>query len=82
MPPRFDEGRSKKFRLSDIEAMVKTDSTASIELITLQEAAQMLGMTARTARRWVAAGKMPPRISKGKHKKFWRADIQALLHQC
>ena len=79
MPRRFEEGRGKKFRLVDIEAMVKTES---INLITLKQAAEMLGVTERTVRRWVAARKMPPRTKKGRDKKFWRADIQALLHRC
>jgi excisionase family DNA binding protein len=82
MPPRFEAGRGKRFRFADIEAMVKTNFTDSIELITLKEAAEMLGTHERTIRRWVAAGKMPPRIGKGKAKKFWRTDIQSLLHQC
>ena len=82
MPPRFEAGRGKKFLLADIEAMVKTNLADSIELITLKDAAKMLGIHERTLRRRVAAGKMPPRIGKGKAKKFWRADIQSLLHQC
>jgi excisionase family DNA binding protein len=81
MPPRIKKGRVKKFPRADIEAMVKTNTTHSTEFITLTEAAQMLGMTERTVRRWVSAGKMPPRIKKGNAKKFWRADIQALLQQ-
>lgn len=57
-----------------------TDTNGKVpipELITLREAARLLGVTERTARRWIAAGRMPHRFKEGQDKKFRRADIEA-----
>jgi excisionase family DNA binding protein len=57
-----------------MSAIEKANAEPS-ELITIRQAAEVLGITVRTANRWVAAGEMPNRIKDGRTKKFRREDI-------
>ncbi len=45
-------------------------------LIATKEAAEKFGVTERTVRRWIAAGKMPTRVNDGREKKFRTEDIE------
>jgi excisionase family DNA binding protein len=72
MPQRVPEGREKKFRKEDIEAEIKLDA---IELVALSEASEILDRSVRTLRRWIASGKMPVRIKRGRELKFRYADV-------
>jgi excisionase family DNA binding protein len=78
MPQRVEVGREKKFSKEDIVAELKLDT---FELITLTEASDLLGRSRRTLLRWIAAGKMPPRIRRGNDRKFRYADILWLREQ-
>jgi predicted DNA-binding transcriptional regulator AlpA len=66
-----------KIDLSAEIARARARSEVS-ELITIKQAAQMLGVTVRTVRRREAAGQMPERIKHGRNKKYRRANIEAL----
>jgi len=48
-------------------------------LISIKEAAKLLGKSVRTVRRWEAAGKMPPRTKHGHRMKYHRDDIKAMV---
>jgi excisionase family DNA binding protein len=72
MPQQVQVGRERKFYRKDIEEEIKLDS---FELITLTEASELLGRSRRTLLRWIASGKMPARIRRGKEQKFKYADI-------
>ena len=72
MPQRVQVGREKKFSMQDIEAEIKLDA---FELITLTQASELLGRSRRTVLRWLAAGRMPTRIRRGKEQKFRFDDI-------
>jgi excisionase family DNA binding protein len=72
MPQRVQVGREKKFSMQDIEAEIKLDA---FELITLTQASELLGRSRRTILRWIAAGRMPTRIRRGKEQKFRFDDI-------
>jgi len=57
--------------------MAEADSNCNISnSMTFKDAARKLDVTVRTMRRWVAAGKMPPRIKDGREKKFLIEDIE------
>lgn len=45
-------------------------------LVTIEQAAKRLNVSVRTVMRWVAAGKMPPRVKDGREKKFRVCDIE------
>lgn len=47
------------------------------EILTTGEAADLLGVTTETIRRWCAQGKLPFK-QRGKHKRFRRADVTRL----
>jgi excisionase family DNA binding protein len=49
------------------------------ELLTVGELAARLKVSLRTVRRLQAAGKLSPRVGKGRHKMYKRGDIEALL---
>lgn len=46
--------------------------------LTVQEAAELLGVVRRTVHRWQAEGRMPPRVSNGRRLQYRRVDILAL----
>jgi len=46
--------------------------------VTVQEAAELLGVVRRTVHRWQADGRMPPRVSNGRRLQYRRIDILAL----
>jgi hypothetical protein len=48
------------------------------DFITIAEAAAMVGLSLRTARRRQAAGHMPPRLRLGRTFKYDRADVVKL----
>lgn len=52
--------------------------SASFELISIKRAAELLGISLRTARYWQAAGKMPGRLKHGHRLMYRRADIEAV----
>lgn len=54
------------------------DRSLAFDGITIQQAAAMLGVTARTVRRWQAAGKMPDRFKHSRRKLYRAADLWAL----
>lgn len=72
MPQRVKAGREKKFRRAELETEIKLDA---FELITLAQASEILKCSVRTLRRWIASGKMPERIKRGRELKFRYADI-------
>lgn len=47
-------------------------------LLSLQEASEMLGVTASTLRRWADAGRVPMKRTLGGHRRFAREDIRKL----
>jgi excisionase family DNA binding protein len=49
------------------------------ELVSIGEAAKMLGVTCRTLRNWEKAGKIAPARTLGKHRRYKLVDIKALL---
>jgi excisionase family DNA binding protein len=51
------------------------------ELMSIAEAANTLGVSLRTIRRWEAAGRMPPRFKCSRRWDYRRSDIEALLAQ-
>ena len=51
-------------------------ASEAFPLISIKEAAKLLGKTVRTVRRWEAAGKMPPRTKHGH-----RMKLQSGRHQ-
>jgi excisionase family DNA binding protein len=59
------------------DAKVRTAEKAKVagDLVSIEEAAKTFGVTVRTLRRWVAAGKMPGRIKDGREKKFRAHDL-------
>jgi excisionase family DNA binding protein len=46
--------------------------------VSVQEAADLLGVVRRTVHRWQVEGRMPPRISNGRRLQYRRVDIVAL----
>ncbi len=48
------------------------------ETISVQEAADLLGVVRRTVHRWHAQGRMPTRVPNGRRLQYRRADIRAL----
>jgi excisionase family DNA binding protein len=46
--------------------------------VSVQEAADLLGVVRRTVHRWQSEGRMPPRISNGHRLQYRRVDIVAL----
>lgn len=51
----------------------------ALGLVTIKEAAVMLGHSVRSLRRWQAANLMPERIKHGHRMKYRLADIQAII---
>ena len=49
------------------------------ELVSIGEAAKMLGVTCRTLRNWEKAGKIRPARTLGKHRRYKLIDIKVLL---
>ncbi len=43
--------------------------------VSVQEAADLLGVTRRTVHRWQAQGRMPPRVVYGRRPQYRRLDI-------
>lgn len=48
--------------------------------VSVQEAADLLGVVRRTVHRWEADGRMPPRIPNGRRLQYRRADILVMAH--
>lgn len=46
--------------------------------VSVQEAAELLGVVRRTVHRWQAEGRMPPRIPNGRRLQYRRTDILEL----
>ncbi|MFZ5781075.1 MAG: MerR family DNA-binding transcriptional regulator [Pseudomonadota bacterium] len=46
--------------------------------VSVQEAADLLGVTRRTIHRWEAQGRMPPRVLYGRRPQYRRLDICAM----
>lgn len=68
---------AKETALREKNKMAGVDNNCNISnFITFKDAARKLGVTVRTMRRWVAAGKMPTRIKDGREKKFLIKDIE------
>ena len=74
MKAKFDEALLNDPMVIEIRRV----SDAS-PLISIKEAAKLLGKTVRTVRRWEAAGKMPPRTKHGRPMKYRRDDIMAMI---
>lgn len=47
--------------------------------VSVQEAADLLGVTRRTVHRWQAQGRMPPRVVYGRRPQYRRLDIFDML---
>jgi excisionase family DNA binding protein len=54
-------------------------ASEAFPLISIKEAAKLLGKTVRTIRRWQAAGNMPKRTKHGHRMKYHRDDITAMV---
>ncbi|HEX2042555.1 MAG TPA: helix-turn-helix domain-containing protein [Acidimicrobiales bacterium] len=54
---------------------------AQREYLTPREAAQMLGVTAKTVVRWAAEGRIPSMVTLGGHRRFKRQEIEDLVQQ-
>lgn len=51
-------------------------------LVSLQEAGRMLGgISAKTVRRRIAEGKLPPGIREGKFRRLFRSDVLARIEK-
>lgn len=50
----------------------------TFDLISIKDAARVLGRSVRTLRRWEVAGKMPNRIKHGRRLKYRKADAEAI----
>jgi AraC-like DNA-binding protein len=63
---------------SELEAMVEAARRRSetFDLITIDKAAEMLGKSKRTLRRYQAAGKMPKQYKHGRWLKYSRRELQ------
>jgi len=55
-----------------------TDTDRGDELLSPGEAARLLGVDTSTLRRWAEAGKITARVTEGGHRRFRRADVEAL----
>lgn len=47
--------------------------------VSVQEAADLLGVTRRTIHRWEAQGRMPPRVVYGRRPQYRRLDICEMI---
>jgi len=47
--------------------------------VSVQEAADLLGVTRRTIHRWEAQGRMPPRVVYGRRPQYRRLDISEMM---
>ena len=74
MKAKFDEALLNEPMVLEIRRV-----SEAFPLISIKEAAKLLGKTVRTVRRWEAAGKMPPRTKHGRPLKYHRDDIMALI---
>jgi excisionase family DNA binding protein len=48
--------------------------------VSVQEAADLLGVVRRTVHRWHSLGRMPPRVPNGRRLQYRRVDILALAN--
>ncbi len=55
--------------------------SAQREYLTPREAAEMLGVSAKTVVRWAAEGRIPSLVTLGGHRRFKRQEIEDLLDQ-
>ncbi len=51
------------------------------ELITTNQAAEYLGVTPKTLRRWESEGKIKAIRTLGGHRRFYKSDLDQLLNQ-
>jgi excisionase family DNA binding protein len=49
------------------------------DMVTIEQTAELLGVSVRTVRRWVAEGKMPEQYCRGHRKNFLRRDLEAMF---
>lgn len=63
--------------------MTKHDLSGLADLIKASDAARLLGVTPRTLARWSDSGTLPEpvRVGPGQRRYYYRADIDALLHE-
>ena len=61
-------------RLAKAEA-----DTKALGFVSIVELAAELGVSVRTIRRLQAAGRMPPRVKRGRRKVYRRADLDQLF---
>ena len=54
-------------------------SAASTETITINDVSKMLGISESSVRRLVDSGRLPAQTTAGGHRRFLRADVEALL---
>jgi excisionase family DNA binding protein len=74
MKAKFDEALLNAPMVVEIRK-----ASEAFPLISIKEAAKLLGRTVRTVRRWEAAGEMPPRTKHGHRMKYHRDDIKAMV---
>lgn len=75
----------------DLDRLISTDSAevgedgrsanADDQLLTPREVADLFGVRTTTVARWARDGKLQPIFTPGGHRRYWRADAQALLDE-
>lgn len=63
--------------------MTRRDLSGLADLIKASDAARLLGIDPRTLARWSDSGTLPEpvRVGPGQRRYYYRADIDALLHE-
>lgn len=61
--------------------MKKTDATISRNWISISEAAEYIGVSQDTLRRWEKKGKLVPRRTIGKHRRYSKNQLEQVLKQ-
>ena len=74
MKAKFDDAQLNDPIVAEIRRAIET-----FPLISIKEAAKLLGKTVRTVRRWQAAGMMPPRAKHRHCMMYRRDDIKAMV---
>lgn len=67
--------------VTSMDSPPRTTQPAPGDLLTSHEAAEIIGVSVRSLYRWEESGDITPARTPGGHRRYLRADVEALLRK-